>query len=354
MAALRREENPVKSAIALMVAAALATAIPAVTAQEIADLEKGIRQVEGGEFEDAVITLDAAARRLALEGRQPKELARAYTYLAIAYLQMSQEQTAKAKFLEALHADKDLRLDPKQLPPKVIQFFQDAEREAKAGTATTSAPVPSPATSAPSGSTTAPAAKGKSSKTIPIVIGAGAAVAGVGVLAASGGKDSVSTPTTTLPPATTTLAQLSASVTSPQRNTNIVCTQNVSAVVTLTNRGPSSVMVTGVRHENRSVSGGCSAAQPFTFSPAAVLVGANQTVTVLNNTLFANGSGCCNPNTVCNGTGFCEFTALLTVVTSVGEVPAGGFNYGITFNRCVACSSNLGAASNCAEAAPQD
>jgi hypothetical protein len=347
-----------KSAIALMVAAALiAAVIPAATAQEVADLEKGIRQVEGGEFEDAVITLDAVARRLALEGRQPKDLARAYTYLAIAYLQMSQEQTAKAKFLEALHADKDLRLDPKQLPPKVIQFFQDAEREAKAAAATASAPVPSPATpatSTPSGSTTTPAAKGKSSKTIPILIGAGAAVAGVGALAAAGGKDSVSTPTTTLPPATTTLAQLSASVTSPQRNTNIVCTQNVSAVVTLTNRGPSSVMVTGVRHENRSVSGGCSAAQPFTFSPAAVLVGANQTVTVLSNTLFANGSGCCNPNTVCNGTGFCEFTAILTVVTSVGEVPAGGFNYGITFNRCVACSSNLGATSNCAEAAPQD
>jgi hypothetical protein len=340
----------VKFAIALMVAASLVVAaIPAATAQEIADLEKGIRQVEGGEFEEAVITLDAAARRLALAGGQPKELARAYTYLAIAYLQMSQEQAAKAKFLEALQADKDLRLDPKQLPPKVIQFFQDAEREAKERARPEPAPSPaSPDTKAPAAAATT-ATKGKSSKTVPIVIGAGAVAAGVGVLAAAGGKDSVSTPPTTLAPPTTTLGQLSATVTSPQRSTNIVCTQGVSAVVTLTNRGTTSVTVTGVRHESRAVSPNCFAGQSFTFNPAATLVGANQTVTVLNSSLYANGSGCCNANSVCNGTSFCEFTSLLTVVTQLGDVPAGGFNYGITFNRCAACSSNLGAASTCSE-----
>ena len=341
-----------KGPIALMLAASLVMAAIPTAAQDLADLERGIREVEGGRFEEAVITLDAAALSLALEGRHPKELARAYAYLAIAYLQMSHEQAAKAKFLEALRADKDLRLDPK-LPPSVIQFFQDAAREENSGSATT--PLVPPSTTAPTpttSGTTTTGAKGKSSKTVPIVIGAGAVAAGVGVLAAAGGKDSVSTPTTMLPPATTTLAQLSANVTSPQRSTNIVCTQSVLAVVTLINGGPTNVAVTGVRHENRAVSGGCTAAQSFTFGPSATLVGTNQTVTVLNNTLFTNGSGCCNPTGTCNGSVFCEFTSVFTVVTSVGEVPAGGFNYGITFNRCGPCSSSLGATSNCTESAP--
>jgi hypothetical protein len=334
----------VKLAIALLMASSLtAAAIPA-AAQELLELEKGIRQVEGGEFEDALITLDAASRALALEGGRPKELARAYAYLAIAYFQLSHEQAAKAKFLEALQADKELRLDPRQLPPKVIQFFEDTAREAKVERATAT-----PSAAAATGGT-----EGKSSKVVPIVIGAGAAVAGVGVLAAAGGKDSVSTPATTLPPAMTTLAQLSASVTSPQGSTNLACTQNVIAVVTLTNRGPTSVAVTAVRHESRVVSGGCGAAPPFTFLPAAALVGPNQTVTVLSNSLFTGGAGCCLAGSACNGTFFCEFNEVLTVVTGIGEVPAGGFNFGVTYNRCVACESGLGAASSCSGPASPD
>jgi hypothetical protein len=221
------------------------------------------------------------------------------------------------------------------------------EREAKSGAAATPAPIPSPTTAATS-------APGKSSKTVPILIGAGAAVAGVGVLVAAGGKDSVSTPTTTLPVATTTLSQLSASVTSPQGSMNIACTTDVVAAVTLTNRGTTGVSVTGVRRETRTVSGGCSAAQPFKFLPGAALVGANQTVTVLNDALFSSGSGCCTPGSPCNGSSFCEITTVLTVLTSLGEVPAGGFNYGVTFNRCVPCSSNLGAADACSERMPED
>ena len=342
-----------KVAIAVIVALSLVSApVPSAT-QERGDLEKGIRQVEGGEFEDAVITLDAAARMLASEGKRPKELARAYTYLAIAYLELSQEQAAKAKFLEALQTDKDLRLDPKQLPPKVIQFFEDAAREAKAKMTTEPEPSPTPnptTTTAPTTTTTA--TKGKS-KTVPIVIGVGAAAAGIAVAAAAGGgKSPAPTPATTLP-AGTTLSQLSASVTSPQRTTNIVCTQTVNVVVTLTNRGNSSVAVTGVRHENRVVSGGCSATQPFTFNPGATVVGPNQTVTVLNSPLYSSGSGCCNASSPCNGSIFCELTAVLTVVTGLGEVPAGAFNYGVTFNRCIACSSNLGATS-CSAPSPQE
>src|SRR5712691_9547586 len=98
MTVAQRGRLRVKVAIAALTALCLvSSAIPSAT-QERGDLEKGIRQVEGGEFEDAVITLDAAARQLATEGKRPKDLARAYTYLAIAYLELSQEQAAKAKF----------------------------------------------------------------------------------------------------------------------------------------------------------------------------------------------------------------------------------------------------------------
>jgi len=330
----------VKVAIALVVATSLVVAGVPGAAQDTGNVEKGIRQVEAGEFEEAVITLDAASLKLALEGDRPQELARAYAYLAIAYLQMGQERAARAKLLQALETDKGLRLDSKELPPKVVQFFQDTRREAASGGATRPSPQPSP---------TAPAtpAKGKSSRAVPILIGAGAVAAGVVVLAAASGKDSVSTPPTTVPAAITTLDQLSAAVTSAQRSTNITCTQDVIAVVTLTNRGPANVGITGVRHESRAVSNNCFAGQPFTFLPAATLAGANQTVTVLSSSLFTGGSGCCTATSACNGTSFCEFTSVLTVVTSVGEVPAGGFNYGVTFNRCGPCSSSLGAASAC-------
>jgi hypothetical protein len=48
-----------------------------------------------------VVTLDGVVRRLATSGREPKDLTRAYTYLAIAYLGLAQEQSAKARFLDA-------------------------------------------------------------------------------------------------------------------------------------------------------------------------------------------------------------------------------------------------------------
>src|SRR5438128_5775732 len=68
---------------------------PLISAQRPEEqIELGVKQVEGGDFDAAVITLDAVARALAADGRRPRELTRAYTYLAIAYLGLSQEQTA--------------------------------------------------------------------------------------------------------------------------------------------------------------------------------------------------------------------------------------------------------------------
>ena len=99
------------------------------------DLATGVRQTQIGEFEAAVATLDAVVQRLSAEGGQPKQLARAYLYLSIAYLGLSEGQKAKAKFTEALRTDMELELSPSEFPPKILRFFEEARGEL---------PLPSP------------------------------------------------------------------------------------------------------------------------------------------------------------------------------------------------------------------
>ena len=90
------------------------------------DLANGVRQAQEGDFENAVVTLDGVVRRLTGQPSRAKDLARAYTYLSIAYLGLSQEQTAKAKFLEAWKTDSDMNLSPREFPPRVLEFFEKA------------------------------------------------------------------------------------------------------------------------------------------------------------------------------------------------------------------------------------
>jgi len=107
-----------------------ATVTPAVEDLVDVELAKGIRQVQVGDFDSGIATLDWVTRRLAAERGRPKELARAYVYLSIAYLGLSQEQKAKAQFVEALKTDRALDLDSAEFPPKVLRFFEEARREA--------------------------------------------------------------------------------------------------------------------------------------------------------------------------------------------------------------------------------
>ncbi len=177
-------------------------------AQETTDpgLEKGVALAQQGDFEEAVITLDAAARRLAAERGRAPELARAYLYLAISYLGLSQEQKAKAQFLEAWKTDKGMELSPSEFPPRILEFFEQAREEAiasgqiqTAGPEAAPAPEPEPAAApeAPAPPPTAaeapePAEKGHS-KALPIVLGAvggTALIVGVAVAAGGGGGSS--------------------------------------------------------------------------------------------------------------------------------------------------------------------
>jgi ankyrin repeat protein len=99
------------------------------------DLDLGVRLVDEGDFEEAVRKLSAAVQRLSKSGESASELSRAYLYLAIAYLQLSEEQKAKAQFVEAWKSDRSLKLSPHEFPPKVISAFKAALDEVKARSA---------------------------------------------------------------------------------------------------------------------------------------------------------------------------------------------------------------------------
>jgi hypothetical protein len=140
------------------------------------DVVKGVKQVEDGEYDAAILTLDNAARRLATDPTKSKDLSQAYLYLGVAYVGKGHEAAAKAKFREAVHQLKDLSLSPDKFPPRVIDLFEAAREEA-AKTAATSTPAPAK-----------PAGKGGGSKT-PLIIGGAAVAAGGGAYLAFGRKD---------------------------------------------------------------------------------------------------------------------------------------------------------------------
>ena len=181
--------------LVLLLVVALGIPRGAMAADVDTDLASGIRQAQEGDFETAVTTLDSVVRRLTGQPTRAKDLARAYTYLSIAYLGLSQEQTAKAKFLEAWKADREMNLSPREFPPRILEFFDKAREEA----GITPAPTPTPrATPVPSRSAPSSSAEPKKggSKTVPILIGA-AVLGGVGAAVAlgGGGDDPTSDPT---------------------------------------------------------------------------------------------------------------------------------------------------------------
>jgi hypothetical protein len=195
------EENVLRQTLALTLAASLigAPLIHAQPATADAELQRGIRQVEDGDYDPAIVTLDAAARRLAGDPARARDLSQAYLYLGIAYIGKGHEAAAKAKFREAVAQIKDLTLSPDKFPPKVIDLFEAARAEARAEAtpAPAAAPTPAPA---------AAAKKGGSGKTILIVGGLAAVGGGVALAAGGGGGGSsggggAAPTTTTLPPA---------------------------------------------------------------------------------------------------------------------------------------------------------
>jgi tetratricopeptide (TPR) repeat protein len=159
------------------------------------DVAQGIKLVEDGEYDGAILTLDRAARRLAQDPKKLRDASQAYLYLGIAYIGKGQEAAAKARFREALQQAGDLTLSPEKFPPKVINLFEAAKAEVAQASVP---PGPAPATAAPS----TPTAKKGGSKVVPLILGGVAAAAG-GVALAAGGGGSGSATTAAQPAADT-------------------------------------------------------------------------------------------------------------------------------------------------------
>jgi hypothetical protein len=162
------------------------------------DVSEGVRLVETGDYDAAILALDGAARRLAADPARVRELSRAYLYLGIAYLGKGHEAAARANFREAVMKVRDLTLSPSEFPPKVIDLFEAARADAMQER---EPPAPPPA------ATTAPASaetKKGGSKALLIVGGVGGAAAIAGIALAGGGgggSSSGAAPTPTPTPA---------------------------------------------------------------------------------------------------------------------------------------------------------
>ena len=166
----------------------LCLAAPAAAPAGVADRDvlEGIRLVEEGEHDAAILTLDNAARRLAADPRRGRDRAYAFLYLGIAYVGKGREAAARARFRDAVQQMRDLTLSPEKFPPKVIDLFEAARDEVRRAATTPAGGTPTPA------ATGAAEPKKRGSRTPLLLLGAGAAAAGVAVAVAGGGADSPS------------------------------------------------------------------------------------------------------------------------------------------------------------------
>jgi hypothetical protein len=203
----------------------------------------------------------------------------------------------------------------------------------QADASATPSPVTPKTTGAPE---TPPEPKKKGgSKTALIIIGA-AVVAGGGVaLAAGHGSNPAGTTTTTTVPPTASLANLSATVASPQQGTSLNCNQSAFFTVSLTNTAHALVFVSGVRLHSASVVGNCTGGPDFTYEVTNSQLGTGTADVINNQELFNGGVGCCISRPGCSGS--CHFQYSFTVLTSVGEVPAGSIDFGVVFDGCSVC-----------------
>lgn len=118
--------------LAAVLALHVPVAAPAFSDEASDELKRGIRQVQDGDLEAALITLDGAVQRLTPLGRRD-ELARAHVYLGVAYLGLGQPGLATLKFRQAVRHQRDLRLSPDEFSARALRVFEaarDAEQRA--------------------------------------------------------------------------------------------------------------------------------------------------------------------------------------------------------------------------------
>jgi len=104
------------------------TMLPAQAQPSDAELVRGVRQVNEGDFEGALVTLEAVARRLAGQPDRARDHAQACLHLGIAYLALNRIDEAKARFRDALASEPRLLLSPQRFSPKVINAFEEVRK----------------------------------------------------------------------------------------------------------------------------------------------------------------------------------------------------------------------------------
>jgi hypothetical protein len=116
-----------RSAICWLLSAALAGLAPAGTTDP--ELQRGIRQVNNGELDAAVVTLDAVIVKLsAAAATRTGDLAQAHLYKGVALVGLQQEEPAKASFRDALRHAPALRIQKGEFPDRVVRVFEAARK----------------------------------------------------------------------------------------------------------------------------------------------------------------------------------------------------------------------------------
>jgi hypothetical protein len=105
------------------------------TASAESGIATGVRQVEEGDFEGAVASLEAAIARLRGDPQRVRLLVQADIQLAVAHTALDHTAQAVQAFSEAITLDPNLRLDPQRFSPKVLRVFETAREQAARRTA---------------------------------------------------------------------------------------------------------------------------------------------------------------------------------------------------------------------------
>ncbi len=278
---------------------AVFVAVAATAAAQDPGLAQGVQQVREGDFEAAVVTLEATASRLEAQAGRQGEAAQARLYLGVARVGLNDLDAAQGDFRRALRLDSALRVSEAEFSPKVVRVFEAARQEIAAQ----AKPEPK-----------------KSSKTPFLAVGAlGAAGAGI-ALAASGGDSA--------PPGGVSFANArftsdvilcpNGSVSAPLPFTILVDASNgASSAVTIRSV---TVQMTIVASPEVPSEVGQSTTQPGRPIPDVVPGRTNLSIQVQSALLCTN-----QPGGVVRHN---EWTALVTLVTS-----AGSFNLGTADDR---------------------
>jgi hypothetical protein len=99
------------------------------------DVAAWVKQVQEGDFEGAIVTLDAAAARLRGDPRSVRLLVQADIQLGVAHVALDHTAQAVQAFAEALALDPRLRLSADQFSPKVLRAFETAREQTAKRTA---------------------------------------------------------------------------------------------------------------------------------------------------------------------------------------------------------------------------